>query len=193
MERLRVLALAVLAVAWGASSSRGVLQQWLPADGGNGHFYEAVAVPSVVTWQEANVAATGAGGYLATITSEAENDFIFGLIDDPAYWNPSYNLRGPWIGGFQPARSPEPDGNWQWVTGESFVYDNWDNGQPNNSGNGNENRLHFGNRPERTPTWNDVTEDFPEIKSYVVEYIPEPGSALLLALGAGAAIRKRRV
>ena len=63
----------------------------------------------------------------------------------------------------------------------------WDTAQPNDFGD-NENRIHFGDRPNRTDTWNDVTQDFPEINSYVVEYIPEPASGLLLALGAAAAI-----
>lgn len=175
-----------------AASGSGALKQWTVADGGNGHFYEAVAVPSVITWQQANIAAEAAGGYLVTITSEAENNFVFDLIDEPAYWNPSYNLRGPWIGAYQPEGAPEPDGGWEWVSGENFDYANWDTGQPNNSG-GLENRIHFGNRPGRTPTWNDVPQDFPEIKSYVVEYVPEPATIILLGAGGAGLVRRRRV
>jgi hypothetical protein len=46
---------------------------------GNGHYY-ALAMPSSYsdsfTWTNANTAATQAGGYLATVTSSAENDFL---------------------------------------------------------------------------------------------------------------------
>lgn len=102
----------ILILALSAASGEGALNQWPVAEGGNGHFYEAVALTTVITWQQASVAAKSAGGYLVTITSQAENDFVFSLIDDAAYWNPSFNLRGPWIGGFQQIRSPEPDGGW---------------------------------------------------------------------------------
>ena len=129
LTNLKVLIWGLFIAVWFAGSSSSALCEWLIADGGNGHFYEAVAVPNVITWAEAGEAATAAGGYLVTITSQAENDFVFDLINDPAYWNPSYNLRGPCIGGFQPAHSPDPDGNWQWVTGEPFVYSNWDTAQ----------------------------------------------------------------
>jgi hypothetical protein len=174
-----------------ASIVGGVPVQWSVADGGNGHYYEPIAVGGVISWDKANQAATEAGGYLVTITSEQENDFVFGLIDSPEYWYSGYNLRGPWIGGFQYPRSAEPDGGWAWVTGEPFVYTSWDADQPNNLTQ-NENRLHFGNQPVRVAKWNDVTEDFGEINAYVVEYIPEPGSVALLGLGALLLGRLRR-
>ena len=47
----------------------------------NGHFYEAIAVPAGIDWATAFVAATtstfqGEAGYLATVTSMSEHDFI---------------------------------------------------------------------------------------------------------------------
>ncbi len=101
-----------------------------------GHFYEAVAEPDGITWEEAQAACETRGGYLATITSATENDFAFNLIDDLAFWfiDGYNNAIGPWIGGFQPDGSPEPSGNWQWLTGESWVFANWGTGEPNNFG-----------------------------------------------------------
>jgi hypothetical protein len=137
---------------------------------GNGHLYQAVATAESITWSQALQAAKEAGGYLATITSAGENEFVFNLIDSDPYWfvgTDSY-LHGPWIGGFQPVGSPEPAGGWSWVTGEPFVYANWDISQPNNKGN--ENRIHFGFTKYRTHAWNDVSENYAEISAYVVEY-----------------------
>lgn len=76
---------------------------------------------------------------------------MFSLVSsDPAFWCPwadkygnEYGF-GPWLGGFQLYGSPEPDGNWQWVTGEPFSYTNWEINQPDNFNNdGNQNRLRF--------------------------------------------------
>ena len=58
--------------------------QWTTASGGNGHYYELVlpADPSEnYSWTQANAAASsmtdnGSQGYLATVTSAAENAFL---------------------------------------------------------------------------------------------------------------------
>src|SRR5262245_41663089 len=91
---------------------------WDVASGGNGHIYEAVAVPGTanLTWSAANAAALAAGGYLATVPTPAENLFVFGLINAPQYWIPGSD-HGPWLGGHQEPGSPEPAGGWTWVTG----------------------------------------------------------------------------
>jgi Lectin C-type domain len=101
---------------------------WPIAAGGNGHIYEPVG-PLPITWPAANAAALAAGGHLATITSAAENTFVFGLVNNvPGFWNFD---RGPWLGGHQKPGSTEPDGGWTWVTGEPFTFTHWQNG-PNN-------------------------------------------------------------
>lgn len=158
---------------------------------GNGHWYEAVAVGSSgITWTDAQAAAAARGGYLASITSDAENQFVFNLINSDAFWHNSGGgtAVGPWIGGYQPTGSPEPAGNWQWDSGESFGYNNWAAGQPNNSG-GNENYIHFspGSGSTRTATWNDLPNTPPSgwnVNGFVVETVPEPGTLSLLALTA---------
>ena len=59
-------------------------------------------------------AAAASGGYLVTLTSEAENGFVHGLIADEATaWvssgiAPNQTTYGPWIGLFQAPGSAEP-------------------------------------------------------------------------------------
>ncbi len=98
------------------------------------------------------------------------------LVDDPAYWkNVGIDTRGPWLGGFQPDGSIEPDQNWQWVTSEPFVYTAWSPGEPNNY-LASEDSLDFtaqGN-DNRAPNWNDLVNDTGADNpiGYVVEYVP---------------------
>lgn len=165
----------------------GGLTQWSVEDGGNGHFYEVILESSGLTWDKANLAAQSRGGYLATIISEQENTFVFNLINDPVYWN---GPRGPWIGGYQPSGHTPSEG-WEWVTGEAFTYTNWSLGQPNDSFENDENRLHFGwGEFTIDDSWCDQPDFFAGIISYVVE-VPEPAAILLLGLG-GLVLRKRR-
>jgi hypothetical protein len=86
-----------MVVAHYESGSVGVLlsectprcvKQWAVEDGGNGHWYSVRLVPEGLNWTQARVLAHGLGGHLATMTSEAENDWVFeNLVDDRVYWN----------------------------------------------------------------------------------------------------------
>ena len=128
-------------------------------------------------------AAEAVGGYLATVTSAAENDFIFALIDDAKYWfmDPADNNEGPWLGGYW------EDNAWKWVTGETWSYTAWDNGEPNNIGS--ETRLNYfsndasSNNPMRQPYWNNVGPTS-EMLGYVIEYDTEPGNNAVPIPGA---------
>ena len=141
--------------------------RWSVKDGGNGHIYEVVAVPDRVDWSSANSAAIARGGHLVTITSQAENEFVGGLIAAREFWvSPGgRGTCGPWLGAVQPPGSPEPAGNWQWVTGEPFSYANWTPPQPNNEG-GNEDRICFA---QSYPMWSDQPGTY-ELAAYIVEY-----------------------
>jgi hypothetical protein len=160
---------------------------------GNGHFYEAMSAPRGITWSNAQIAAEASGGYLATINSAVENAFVFSLIDAPLFWN---TYSGPWLGGLQPAGSPEPNGNWQWVTGEPFGYTNWSPGQPNNAGEINdEDSLHFWSISSgRSPQWNDIAGGSVSYRpvGYVTEFVPEPSTLVLLGIGTYSLIGFRR-
>ncbi len=122
-----------------------------------GHYYEAMAEPDGITWENALAACEARGGYLATIASATENAFVFNLINDPAFWfiDGYNNAIGPWIGGFQPEGSPEPGGNWQWLTGEPWVFTNWGPNEPNNFGGGEDALSYFGWGGNIGSQWND--------------------------------------
>jgi hypothetical protein len=105
------------------------LTQWKTSDGGNDHWY--CIMPVRQTWQQSrNQAASmerdGQPGYLATVTSQAESDFILDHIISGVQ-NPS-NLCQFYMGGFW------NDAIWYWYTGEDFDYTHWTSGEPNNIG-----------------------------------------------------------
>ena len=127
-----------------------IIGTWPEAEGGNGHTYLGVKMPSGLTWEEAKVVAEELGGYLTTLTSGPENDWVYANIaTEPCLWNAE---AGPYIGGFQNHKSKEyrePGGGWEWVTGEPWGYENWDPAQPDNAPCGpgcpGEDFLHFWN------------------------------------------------
>ncbi len=154
------------------------------------HYYEAIYVSSGnLNWYQAAYLAQDAGGYLASITSEEENTFVFNLVSDEKYfWSfpeegAHYGISiGPFLGGYQPEGSPEPDGGWMWLSGETMSYSNWctdeycdstmypdcegkgtmtendqdprPNNQPNDSGTGQP-IMGFGEMNAPVPTWGD--------------------------------------
>src|SRR5262245_59674319 len=73
---------------------------WPVSAGGNGHSYLAVPGTPGLTWTIASNAAVLQGGTLATITSPAEDAFVFNLINAPQFFTAA-NGSGPAIGGFQ--------------------------------------------------------------------------------------------
>ena len=159
----------------------------------NGHFYEAVTVVGGIEWFDAQVAAEslsfrGVQGHLATITSAQEHDFIqtnlpeavtprqeppfagciVGLQEIPNTCDIPY-----WFGGFQSWQSPEePEGGWQWVGGEPFVYTNWADDEPNDFDGREEDCMHP--HPNRPEGWNDAACDDGRVGGYVVEYDVHP-------------------
>lgn len=125
------------------------------------HFYRYVKKTDI-TWKEARDSAAnmqyyGLQGYLVTITSAVENDFIWTKIDGIG-----------WIG----ASDEENEGAWKWVTGPEAgtlfwqgavngyrvngEYSNWAAGtEPNNAGD--EDFAHINQSPDKpAKSWNDL-------------------------------------
>lgn len=83
------------------------------------HKYEIFR--ETLTWEEAKAACEAKGGHLATITSQEEQKMIESLNTQNSKL---------WIGGCKNSA-----GQWCWVTGEPWEYQNWGDGEPNNSSN----------------------------------------------------------
>ncbi len=167
----RSLATLVASVALLAGIAGAIPEPWVHPDGSI-HYYDPISTPGGINWSAAFDSAEGHGGYLATITSQAENDVVFSLVDSSGYWYQrpgSGKLAGPWLGGTQDFGSPEPDSGWHWVTDETLTFLNWSKGQPDNEG-GNENAIHFGESAGvRVPTWNDLGRFDDSIRGFVRE------------------------
>ncbi len=83
----------------------------------NGHSYYRST--GSMTWTDARQACLNMGGHLVTVTSAAENNFIFNL----------------WPSGWIGLTDEVSEGTWRWVTGEPYSWSNWNGGEPNNAGN----------------------------------------------------------
>jgi len=142
---------------------------WDSAIGGNGHIYQFVT--NSVSWQTALTASSerqlaGVSGYLATLTSLAENQFVISK-------HVALGLDSAWIG----ASDADQEGQWKWVTGPEtgslFWTPNgvvngyiapWFGGEPNN--------LHpqenFGQIGYRGNGWNDAPSN--HYYGYIIEF-----------------------
>lgn len=134
--------------------------QWTIESGGNGHYYEYASSPGI-NWGHAMSSASarmwdGWQGYLVTMGSQEENDFVVSALTFPD---------SVWIGAHT--------WPWSWITGESWVFDNWCPGEPDESFPGN----HSHNAQiMSTGCWRDCTFDTYS-HGFIVEYggwIPVP-------------------
>ena len=120
MQNLIHTAVVTLFAASAAQAQQAV--QWSVTDGGNGHWYQWLQRVPGRDWSGWRAYAEGIGGHLATVTTSAENWFVTGPLVFQGS-QASINGGSAFIGAFQPSGSGEPDGDWQWVTGEPFVLD----------------------------------------------------------------------
>ncbi len=114
----------------------------------DGHRYEVYNMN--MTWKEAKEFCESRGGYLATVSSDAENNYILNLIKQ----GDRYNY---WLGGYK------NNNNWFWVTDEPFSYNKWAPGEPNNTGNA-EAFIHISGA--KNNAWNDLKNDGDNTSGY---------------------------
>lgn len=110
----------------------------------NGHYYKVFDVGDF--WLSARSYCESVGGYLCTVTSAEEQDFVVSLLGSG-----SKNVY--WLGGIR------ADTSWEWVTGEEFLHTHWGPEEPNNM-EGAENYLQIyakAFRQKVTGDWNDAS------------------------------------
>ncbi len=133
--------IVVLAMMFAVVSSNVWADSAVIYNPANGHSYQRI--DTVMTWHEAKAHCESLGGYLATITSQAENDFVYGNI--------GIDGKDIWLGGTDEV----VEGTWEWITGEAWDYTNWAPGEPNNVG-GVEHYLSF--FYAYSSQWNDLRD-----------------------------------
>jgi hypothetical protein len=110
----------------------------------NGHSYYRSTGSAF--WTDARTACSNMGGHLVTVTTSAENSFIFGL----------------WPSGWIGLTDEVSEGTWKWVTGETYSYTSWNPGEPNNAGNEDYVQFVGGGK------WNDLPNNY--ALPYVIEF-----------------------
>jgi hypothetical protein len=158
---------------------------------GNGHRYYLL---NPDTWTNSEAQANALGGHLATVRSQAENDWILNTFS-PIVGNSGPNI---WIGFYDPVTGDGTGGqhaaDFRWTSGEPVTYTHWGQGEPNNS-------VAFGGEYyailEVVPfnvlvpgDWNDQSNTSSNSSDYgVVEIVPEPTTLALMALALVSARR----
>jgi len=186
-----ILVTSLACVAALSSSVHAELRQWSAAEGGNDHWYDIIVTP-LQSWMAAKAQAESMGGYLASITSQGENDWLwntFNIGGTPSYWAQT----GPWPGYDGPVFGAYRNSSnvWSWVSGEAWSWSNfnWSMG----SGEAGAQFI------AQSRYWDDIGVNGGTSAggnySFVIEYdfnpVPAPGAAALLGL-AGALGRRRR-
>ena len=158
-----IYAIIAVAIPWNGVISQVVFWEE------NGHYYEVVSAK--VDWTTAaNLAAEsrymGIPGHLVTLTSYAENLWVWNTFNQPDFH---------WLGGTDQVA----EGHWNWVTGERWSYASWDNmggQQPDNYGPG-EDYLEY-HYAGHGAVWNDYPDSGQRSLGYIIEYegaaVPEP-------------------
>ena len=93
----------------------------------NGHWYGVDYTPR--SWTDSEALAVSLGGHLATIRSQAEQDWVFSNFETKALnWGiPGASL---WFGGTDQVQ----EGTWEWSGGEPWTYSHWGPGEPTATG-----------------------------------------------------------
>ena len=155
------------------------------------HFYEYVS--SSGSWTAAKTSASnrsyfGRAGYLATMSSEAENNFIWKLMSSDGWFGGSDDVTEVNIakGSTAFASQAAVEGKWHWATGPekgtqfsngntpsttviSGQYHKWAGGEPNNAGSENFAQFYSANSGQ----WNDLPNT--NLPGYICEYGDMPG------------------
>lgn len=127
----------------------------------NGHKYYLIDNSALIGWNDAKQYCKNVfGGYLVSITSKEENEFVTGLLKE-------FNYSTAFIGG----SDREKEGEWKWESDESWSYSNWGANQPDDykAYEGGQDYLRIG----QDGAWDDFNSmadiSGTEVKSFICE------------------------
>ena len=115
----------------------------------NGHYY-AFIPKTASDWNRAQSICALYGGHLVTITGQEENDFVFDLLKREGY-SADYSV-------FLGATDRDSEGNWKWVTGETFGYKNFVSGEPNGGTGANYLQIYKSYYSANKLGWDDTSD-----------------------------------
>ena len=108
----------------------------------NGHYYYLYFDSDVNSYEKALEFCKKKGGYLATLTSKKENDFVFSYMKKCGYDSAYFGLSDAKVEGF-----------WKWCNGEKVSYTNWHSGEPNGENSREDYAMFY--YKYNDGTWND--------------------------------------
>jgi hypothetical protein len=204
LARRRGAVALVIAVclAWAANVRAAYILEGPVVNPANGHSYYLL---SADTWTNSEAEAETLGGHLASISDQAENDFVYNtFVGD--------GTRNFWIGMYDPTQDAGGGhaANFVWVDGDAVGYVNWATPEePNNYHAQGEyyvqmwaNATEIAANPSQRQSgaWNDtanagvyLSDGVYDSAFGVVEVVPEPAMLALVGLGTAAVLRRRHV
>ena len=124
------ITIALVALAFTQSHVDAAIIHGPFTNASNGHIYYLL---SSNTWAKAEAEAVNLGGHLVTINDAAEQTWITNTFLGLA------GTHAVWIG----LTDRDVEGTFQWISGETSAYRNWDLGEPNNSGGADQDYVHL--------------------------------------------------
>ena len=157
MQRSVHLVLVCL-LATGSASAQQIQWSQSPI---NGHWYGVERKPT--SWTQGEAEAVSLGGHLATVRSQAEQNWIATTFQ---YALPSGGL---WFG----LSDAGHEGTWTWASGESVTYTNWFPGQPQGGTSENYGSLYGTSGGSTQWSWHDAADTYPSSRA-LLELIQAP-------------------
>jgi len=127
----------------------------------NSHSYQRFDTPK--TWANAQLSCAAQNGYLATITSLDENEWITKNM------LANISATSIWIGG----SDDTTEGAWKWSNGDEWTYTNWHTNEPNNLKDEDSLAIYVADG-----TWNDWGNA--NKVPYICEWNPDPTASGVL-------------
>ncbi|XP_033756327.1 perlucin-like [Pecten maximus] len=118
-------------------------------DGFIKHGASCYTIPHVKSdWSQATVVCKEMNSHLLEIEDAAEESFIRGFLS--LHWR-TYSPALFWVGG----NDILEEGYWEWASGKTMTYTNWDDGEPSNGGSDDNNEHCLAMDQDAAWKWHD--------------------------------------